>query len=68
MQRLAGHCWRSKDELARDIILWQPHHGKGKRGRPSKTYNVYVVHRSNNHHYRRHEAYNDRRDENSDGG
>ena len=31
--RFAGHCWRSQDELASDLILWQPHHGKRKRGR-----------------------------------
>ena len=36
--RLAGHCWSSKDELSSDLILWQPHHGKRKRGRPAKTY------------------------------
>ena len=33
-----GHCWRSKYELASDIILWQPYHGKRKRGRSIKTY------------------------------
>ena len=31
------HYWRSKDELASDLILWQPHHGQRKR-RPAKTY------------------------------
>ena len=40
MQRLmfAGHGWRSKDELASDLILWQPQHSKQKRGRPTNTY------------------------------
>ena len=40
MQRLrfAGHCWRSKDEVASDRILWQPQHGNRSRGRPAKTY------------------------------
>ena len=40
MQRLrfAGHCWRSKDEVASDLILWQPQHGKRSSGRPAKTY------------------------------
>ena len=40
MQRLrfAGHCWRSKDEVASDLILWQPQHGNRSRLRPSKTY------------------------------
>ena len=36
--RFAGHCWRSKDELASDTILWIPKHGKTKVGRPAKTY------------------------------
>ena len=34
----AGHCWRSKDELVSDLLLWQPRHGKANRGRPRKTY------------------------------
>ena len=39
-QRLsfAGHCWRSKDELASDLLLWIPKHGKRSRGRPRKSY------------------------------
>ena len=38
MQRLrfVGHCWRSTYELVIDLILWQPHHGKRKCGRPAK--------------------------------
>ena len=36
--RFAGHCWRSKDELASDVLLWQPTHSKRPRGRPAKTY------------------------------
>ena len=23
--RHAGHCWRSRDELIRDVLLWIPH-------------------------------------------
>ena len=34
----AGHCWRSKEELVSDLILWEPRHGKARRGRPRKTY------------------------------
>ena len=34
----AGHCWRSKDEIASDLLLWDPTHGDTKRGRPHKTY------------------------------
>ena len=36
--RFAGHCYRSKDEVVSDLILWTPKHGKAKVGRPSKTY------------------------------
>ena len=36
--RFAGHCWRSKNELASDLLLWTPKHGFSDVGRPSKTY------------------------------
>ena len=36
--RHAGHCWRSRDELIRDVLLWTPTHGRTKAGRPSRTY------------------------------
>lgn len=36
--RFAGHCWRSKEELAGDILLWKPTHGHQPIGRPKKTY------------------------------
>ena len=36
--RHAGHCWRSKDELIRDVLLWTPTHGRAKAGRPARTY------------------------------
>ena len=36
--RFAGHCVRNKDELASDLILWQPSHGNRTAGRPHKTY------------------------------
>ena len=36
--RHAGHCWRSKDELIRDILLWTSTHGHAKAGRPARTY------------------------------
>ena len=36
--RFAGHCWRSKEELAGDILLWTPMHGRRTRGHPKKTY------------------------------
>ena len=36
--RHAGHCWRSRDELIRDVLLWFPTHGRAKAGRPARTY------------------------------
>ena len=36
--RHAGHCWRSKDELISDVLLWTPAYGQAKAGRPALTY------------------------------
>ena len=36
--RHAGHCWRIKDELISDILLWTPSYGRPKVGRPGRTY------------------------------
>ena len=36
--RHAGHCWRSKDELISDVLLWTPAYGREKAGRPARTY------------------------------
>ena len=36
--RHAGHYWRSRDELIRDVLLWIPTHGRAKAGRPAWTY------------------------------
>ena len=36
--RFAGHCYRNKNELASDLVLWQPVHGNRTQGRPPKTY------------------------------
>ena len=36
--RHAGHCWRSKDELISDVLLWTPTHGRAKAGRQARTY------------------------------
>ena len=33
--RFPGHCYRSKDEVVRDLTLWTLKHGKAKVGRPS---------------------------------
>ena len=34
--RHAGHCWRSKDELISDVLLWTPTYGCAKAGRPAR--------------------------------
>ena len=36
--RHAGHCWRSKDELISDVLLWTPAYGQAKAGWPAWTY------------------------------
>ena len=36
--RHAGHCWRSKDELISDVLLWTPTYGLAKAGQPAWTY------------------------------
>ena len=38
ISRLAGHCWRSKDELISDVLLWTPTYGCARVGRPARTY------------------------------
>ena len=36
--RHAGHCWRSRDELISDVLLWTPTYGQAKAGWPARTY------------------------------
>ena len=36
--RHAGHCWRSRDELMSDLLLWTPTYGRTKAGRTGRTY------------------------------
>ena len=36
--RHAGHCWRSRNELISDILLWTPSHGRAKPGPPARTF------------------------------
>ena len=36
--RHAGHCWRSRDKLIRDVLLWTPTYGQAKAGWPARTY------------------------------
>ena len=41
--RHAGHCWRIKDELVSDVLLWTHAYGREKAGRPARTYSSYVM-------------------------
>ena len=36
--RHVEYCWRSKDELISDILLWTSSHGQTKAGWPARTY------------------------------
>ena len=36
--RHAGRCWRSRDELISDVLLWTFTYGRAKAGRPARTY------------------------------
>ena len=36
--RQAGHCWRSRDELISDVLLWTPSYSRAKAGWPARTY------------------------------
>ena len=38
IQVFLSSCWRSRDELMRDVLLWTPTHGRAKAGRPARTY------------------------------
>ena len=36
--RHIGHCWRSRDELISDVLLWTPTYGRSKAGRSARSY------------------------------
>ena len=36
--RHTGHCWSSRNELISDVLLWTTTYGRGKAGRPARTY------------------------------
>ena len=36
--RHAGNCWRSRDKLISDVLLWTPSHGRERIGGPAGTY------------------------------
>ena len=58
--RHAGHCWRSRDELIRDVLLWTPTHGRAKAGRPARTYIQQLCEDAGCSHEDQPEAMNDR--------
>ena len=37
-KRFAGHCYRSEEEIVKNVLLWTPNHGTTKIGQPRKTY------------------------------
>ena len=37
-EKRAGNCWRSKDKLLRDVLLWTLTHGWASVGGPKRTY------------------------------
>ena len=36
--RLSRHCWRSRDKIISDVLLWTPTYGRAKAGRPARIY------------------------------
>ena len=36
--RHVRHCWKSKDELISNVLLWTPTYGRAKAGRQARTY------------------------------
>ena len=36
--RHARHCWRSRDQLISDLLLWTPTYGRAKAGQPPQRY------------------------------
>ena len=36
--RHAGLCWRSKDKIVSDVLLWTPAYGQSKAGQPARTF------------------------------
>ena len=58
--RHAGHCWRSKDELIMDVLLWTPTYGRVKAERPARTYIQQLCEDTGCIHEDQPEAMNDR--------
>ena len=58
--RYAGHCWRSRDELISDVLLWTPTYGRAKAGRSAPTYIQQLCENTGYSHEDLPEAMNDR--------
>ena len=43
--RHAGHCWRNRDELISDVLLWNPTYGRVKAGRSAQFYNLTKIYK-----------------------
>ena len=35
--RHAGHCWRNREEVISDVLLWTPSHGRANAGWPARS-------------------------------
>ena len=38
INKTCGTCWRSKEELISDVLLWTPSHRHASVGQPGRTY------------------------------
>ena len=36
--RFSGHCWRNKNEVVSDLVLWEPKHDKRSVGGQARTF------------------------------
>ena len=36
--RFSDHCWRGKNEVISDLVLWEPKHGKRSVGGQARTF------------------------------
>ena len=34
----SSYCWRSKDEVVNDLVLWEPKHGERSVGGQARTF------------------------------
>ena len=41
--RFSGHCWRSRNEVVSDLVLWEPKHGKRSVGGHAHTFDLLEV-------------------------